>query len=456
MTRRMTATALLLLSCLAAPLKAKAEPPPTDISDVVRKLLPTVVNISTETALTTDAPGTPRRRETLGSGFIIDSSGLILTCAHVIEGSYAITVTLQDQTELRATLLAGSRIADVAVLKITASKPLPTVKLGDSDDVKVGQPVFVIGNPGGLGGSVTAGIVSAVNRNISISSYDDYIQTDASINHGNSGGPMFNLAGEVIGMNATIYSPSNTSGSIGLGFAIPANDLKFTSASLIHYGRINSGYFGLGLQQMTADVATSFGRPDVLGAIVTYVVPASAAATAGFEIGDVLLRIGAQPLSDSRAAMRAIAETEPGTSTEVQLWRDHKLQTLRIRAQDPPAGQEAENGNLVVPAPEAKVNAPDLGMKLTALNDYIRGEHRLRQNQTGVLVTEVVPFNVADDRGIKAGDVLVRADTEQLSSPADVTAYFDRLRAAKAPFATLLVQGSRGRVWVALPLAGTP
>jgi len=242
MTRRIAGPALLLLACIAAPLPAQATVmPATDISDVVGRLLPMVVNISTETVLPTDAPGTPRRRETLGSGFIIDSSGLVLTCAHVIEGSYAITVTLQDQTELRATLLAGSKIADVAVLKITASKPLPTVKLGDSDDVQVGQPVFVIGNPGGLGGSVTSGIVSAVNRNISVSSYDDYIQTDAAINHGNSGGPMFNLAGEVIGMNATIYSPSNTSGSIGLGFAIPADDLKFTSASLIQYGRIKSG-----------------------------------------------------------------------------------------------------------------------------------------------------------------------------------------------------------------------
>ena len=206
---------------------------------------------------------------------------------------------------------------------------------------------------------------------------------------------------------------------------------------------------------MTADVATSFGRPDILGAIVTYVVPSSAAA-AGFEIGDVLLRIGKQILSDSRAAMRAIAETEPGTATEVEIWRGHRLQTINIRSQDPPAGQQAENGNLVVPAPEAKINAPNLGMKLTALTDYIRGEQKLRPDQTGVLVREVVPFNVADDRGIKAGEVLVRADKEQLSSPADVTAYFDRLRVAKAPYATLLVQGPRGPRWVALPLMGTP
>lgn len=451
----MSRWALLLFSFVMAP-SARAAPPPEDISGLVEKLLPTVVNISTESGSPGDVAGQPHKRDVLGSGFILDSSGLIVTCTHVIAGSYAITVTLQDQTELRATLVAGTRVGDVAVLKVNARRPLPTVKLGDSDAARVGQPVFVVGNPGGLGGSVTSGIVSAVNRNISVSSYDDYIQTDASINHGNSGGPMFNLAGEVIGMNATIYSPTNTSGSIGLGFAIPANDVKFMADSLIRFGRVNSGYFGLGLQQITGDVAASFGRPDLSGAIVDYVVPGTAAALAGFEVGDVLLSIGGHELSDSRAAMRAIAVTAPGTATEVRLWRDRKVRTLTIRAQDLPAGQEAQNDNLVIPALAPRVDAPNLGMRLAELTDYTRGENKLRQDQTGVLVAGIVALNVADDRGIKAGDVLVRAGTTPVSTPSDVMAYLDRMRAEKTAFATFLVQTASRRRWVALPLSAGP
>ena len=251
-----------------------------DLSDLVPKLLPAVVNISTRQLVvsTTGKPGqisdqSASTRQSLGSGFIIDASGVIVTNNHVIANAYDITVTLQDNQELKATLVATSTVADLAVLKVNAAKPLPTVAFGDSSVLRVGQPVVAIGNPLGLGGSVSAGIISALNRDLMSSPYDDYIQTDAAINHGNSGGPLFNLKGEVIGVNTAIFSPLPQGGSIGLGFSIPSDSVQFVIGQLRKYGTVRAGFLGAHIQQVTADIAQSVGLTEITGAIVDDVVP---------------------------------------------------------------------------------------------------------------------------------------------------------------------------------------
>jgi len=280
-----------------------------------------------------------RRRAVLGagSGFIIDPSGIIVTNRHVIEGAKDILVTLQDNTLLRATLLAQADLIDVALLKVTPESPLHSVRFGDSDAVRVADRVVAIGNPLGLGGSVTQGIVSALNRDIRDTAFDDYIQTDAAINHGNSGGPLFNEHGDVIGMNTAIFSPEATSGSIGLGFAIPSNDVRLAVEALRSPGGMRTGTLGFRIQQVTPEIADALNMSKAEGVIVGGTTEDGAASKCGIMAGDIVLNYGNTPIKDVRALARAVAKTPPGTVVTLRIWRNDEPMLLAATVQETPS-----------------------------------------------------------------------------------------------------------------------
>ncbi|MDP9095392.1 MAG: Do family serine endopeptidase, partial [Pseudomonadota bacterium] len=273
-----------------------------------------------------DAPG-GGRAVSLGSGFIIDKSGYIVTNNHVIDGADEISVTLTDNTTLKAKLVGKDDRVDLALLKVETDHPLTAVSFGDSDTSRVGDWVLAIGNPFGLGGSVTAGIVSARGRDIRQGPYDDFIQTDAAINRGNSGGPLFNMNGEVIGINTAIYSPSG--GSVGIGFSVPANLAKPVIMQLREYGHARRGWLGVRIQQVTPDIAEAIGLKDVQGAMVAGMNDGGPADKAGIHNGDVILKFNGQDVKEMRTLPRLVAETEVGKQVPVVLWRDHKEVTVQ-------------------------------------------------------------------------------------------------------------------------------
>jgi serine protease Do len=433
-----------------------------DLSDLAPRLLPAVVNISTR-QLIVPPPGKPGQismqsastRQSLGSGFIIDPSGIIVTNNHVIADAYDITVTLQDNQELKATLIATSTVADLAVLKVNAAKPLPTVPFGDSSGLKVGQPVVAIGNPLGLGGSVSAGIISALNRDLMSSPYDDYIQTDAAINHGNSGGPLFNLKGEVIGVNTAIFSPLPQGGSIGLGFAIPSDNVQFVVGQLRKYGTVRAGFLGAHIQQVTPDIARAVGLPEITGAIVDDVVPGGPAERAHLQTGDVILRVGNQKITDTRAVARAIAIGTIGEPADLVIWRGGQEQTLRVTVVEWPGDLVAAGPGGVPPPPPQPANpmlSADMGLHLAPVTDQLRKKYSLPVGQKGVVVTDVAPLSPADDRGLMPGDVVERVSTLPVTSLADLRQRVQAERAKGAEYVLLLVRDSDGLRWVAMPL----
>jgi serine protease Do len=440
---------------------AMAGEPVLGIDELAPKLLPAVVNIfnthlpdvpaqqgTSDPAAT--APAEPKR--SLGSGFIIDPSGIIVTNAHVIKDADMISVTLQDNTTLRAALIGASAIADLAVLKVSAVKPLPTVGFGDSHAIRVGEPVIAIGNPLGLGGSVTAGIVSALNRDILTSPYDDYIQTDASINHGNSGGPLFNLRGEVVGINTALYAPAGQSGSIGLGFAIPANDAQFVIRQLIENGTVRAGFLGAHIQPMTQDIAAAIGLDGVQGALVDDVVPEGPASKAGLRYGDVITRAGDQDLSDPRAVARAISQTPIGQVVDLSIWRDGEKHEVQVTVAEWPGDEGQAAG---VPSPAAKVvqgDSTNLGLQLSELTSELRQRYDVPDDQEGVLVTAVAPWSTADERGVRAGDLVLKVQMTDVRAPQDIIGRLQDLRRQGRRYVLLLVQNDDGSRSVALPL----
>jgi len=337
---------LVLACCLAAPARAETDAPAAkpeaqmSVADLIASVLPAVVNVSTVLAprppMTRAAQDLPAERSSpppavvhgFGSGFIIDGSGIIVTNRHVVEHAIRITVTLQDNTTLRATRIGRLSRADIALLRVKPAGKLPTLKLGDSDQVRVGDKVIAIGNPLGLGGSVSSGIVSGLNRDIRTTPFDDFIQTDAAINHGNSGGPLFDRRGEVIGINTAIYSPTETSGSIGISFALPINDAKFVIDQTLQYGRVRAGWLGLSMQSVTPDIAEAIGLGIPRGSIVAGVEAGGPAAEAGVQEGDVIMSIGTMTPRDSRALWRAIAIAPLGKPIELTVWRDGRVLTV--------------------------------------------------------------------------------------------------------------------------------
>ncbi|MEL0062206.1 MAG: Do family serine endopeptidase, partial [Candidatus Puniceispirillum sp.] len=342
---------MVVIAYLFVAVPAGAAGRPASFADQVEALSPAVVNISTTTIVGDGSgvdmpqfpPGSPfedffknfgdnnrqRKAQSLGSGFIIDQEGIVVTNYHVIENAEEIRVILKDETSFTAKVLGQDKKTDIAVLKIDPGKTkLTAVTFGDSDKLRVGDWVLAIGNPFGLGGTVTAGIVSARGRDIGNGPYDDFIQTDASINRGNSGGPLFNVAGEVIGINTAIYSQSG--GSVGIGFAISSNLAERVTGQLIEFGQTRRGWLGVFIQEVTPDIADSLGLKEAAGALVSSVNEASPAAKGGVQPGDVILKFDGKTIDKMRDLPRIVAETEIGTAVDVELFRQGKKATVKI------------------------------------------------------------------------------------------------------------------------------
>jgi serine protease Do len=460
MTKRFHA--LLLLALLSAGCQpALAGDPMVSRADVVAKLLPQVVNISI-VKLVRPPPGqaaanasadlggfTPKR--SLGSGFIIDPSGIILTNKHVIDGASEINVILHDGTRLRATVMFRAPI-DLAILKVNTLNPLPAIKWGDSDAMRPGDPVIAIGNPLGLGGSVSSGIVSALDRDIKVSPYDSFIQTDAAINHGNSGGPLFNIQGEVIGVNTALYSSTDEGGSVGLGFSIPGNDAQFVLNSFHEFGRVRAGSLGAPVAQVTNDMADSVGLPGPWGEIVTDIPKGGAAAKAGLRAGDIILQVGDVSVKEVRALNRLLAATPIGEVVQLTVFRDGATVVLPLTVTE--VASPPGPGDKPPPMPPM-VMRRDLGLTMEAINDRLRRSHALPPNQRGVVVTGVVPNSVAAARGVMPGDVIVKAQLKDVATPAEVLAQINGAREQKRGHVLLVVEEKTGLRWVTLPLQGS-
>lgn len=451
-------TALLMLAVMLGGRVAEARGAPDSFADLAEKLSPAVVNISTtqtvagaaegedgEVPMPQFPPGSPfeeffkdflerqgrgnaepRKVTSLGSGFIIDASGVIVTNNHVIQDAEEITVTLSDGTKLPAELRGKDPKTDVAVLVVKPSKPLPFVDFGDSDKARVGDWVLAIGNPFGLGGSVSAGIISARNRDINAGPYDDFIQTDAAINRGNSGGPLFNMDGEVIGINTAIYSPSG--GSVGIGFSVPSALARQVVAQLREFGQTRRGWLGVRIQSVTDEIAESLSLPRASGAMVAGVDEKGPAAEGGIVAGDVILSFDGKPVPDMRSLPRVVAETKIGTTVDVVIWHDGKEKTVRVKVGqlDEAATEVADSGSKGGTAPsKAQVV---LGMSLAALSDDLRGRHSVPEDVNGVVVTDVKGDSFAAEKGIRPGDVIIEVAQDKVTTPAQVA---DKVKAEK-------------------------
>ncbi len=399
------------------------------------------------------APSRPHRMQSLGSGFIIDPAGYVVTNNHVIDGADEITVTLQDDTTLKATVVGHDDRTDLALLKVQSDKPLPAVKFGDSDAARVGDWVLAIGNPFGLGGSVSAGIVSARGRDIQQGPYDDFIQTDAAINKGNSGGPLFDMNGNVIGINTAILSPSG--GSIGLGFAIPSGEAKVVVDQLREFHRARRGWLGVRIQQVTPDIAETLGLHGADGALVAGVNSGGPADRAHLQNGDVLLKFNGQRLREMRTLPRVVAETPIDQKVPVDLWRNGKPMTIQVVVAEMPeeakAAAAAVDTHHVTP-PSTIVDLNGMGMKVAPLSDELRTRFKLDAKQKGVVITDVGQDGTAADRGLKPGDVIVEVQQQSVASPADIQKRLSDARSSGKKSALLLVQGKDGMRWVPLPV----
>ena len=389
----------------------------------------------------------------LGSGFIIDPSGLIVTNNHVIANAEQISVTLSDNTTLAAHVVGRDSVSDLALLKIDTKAPLPAAKWGDSANTRVGDWVLAIGNPFGLGGTVTSGIISATARDIHSGPYDDFLQTDASINRGNSGGPMFNLNGEVIGINTAIFSPSG--GSIGIGFAIPSASARPIVDQLRATGKVERGWIGAHIQPVTDDIAGAIGLDKSRGAMIASIDPGSPAAQAKLQPGDVILTYDSKAVDRSRQLPRLVAETAPDKLVKLSIWRDGKpLEIeLKVAALDPnrpvvtPPPPEPEK-----PKPPPSVDA--LGLKLTRLTPDLRKQFSLPQAVRGVVITDVPASSAAATKGLRAGDLLVAVGSSLVSTPEEIQQ--KAAAAKKIGRNDLLVRVERDGItrFVALPAEG--
>jgi serine protease Do len=356
----------------------------------------------------------------LGSGFIIDAAkGYVITNNHVIRDADEVRVTLHDDTTLDAKIIGRDEKTDLAVLQIKADKPLTAVPFGNSDKMRVGDWILAIGNPFGLGGTVTTGIISARQRDINAGPYDDFIQTDASINRGNSGGPMFNLAGEVIGINTAIFSPSG--GSVGIGFAIPSSLAKPIIDQLIKFGKTRRGWLGVRIQTVTPEIAESLGLKEAGGALVASVTPDGPAEKANIKAGDVILEFNGQKLSAMRALPRLVAETEIGTIAKVRLFRDGKELTASIKVGE--LEQAEETGLIENPNKETETAGPVteikiLGLNVSGLNGILRERFGIGEDVQGVVITDIKPTGEAAEKGLLPGDVILEINQQAITSAA--------------------------------------
>ncbi len=469
---------------------------PASVADLAEGLLDAVVNISTSQSVGgagagPQAPQTPdgspfeeffdeffdgdgsqggnQKVNSLGSGFVIDPSGFVVTNNHVIEDADDIEVVFPDGSKLKAALVGTDPKTDLSVLKVEPPAPLKAVRFGDSRHMRIGDWVMAIGNPFGLGGSVTVGIISARGRNINAGPYDNFIQTDAAINKGNSGGPLFNMKGEVIGINTAIISPSG--GSIGIGFAVPTELAQNIVNQLIEFGETRRGWLGVRIQPVTDEVAESLGLDSVRGALVSGVVKGGPVDDGSIRAGDVILTFDGVPVREMRDLPRVVAESPVGKAVDVTVLRDGKEETVKVtlgRLEDSPSAEDAEEGV----TPEGEEPMPDggeqgedqngeaeqgpavaLGMTIAPLDDERRAEFGIDDSVEGVVITDVQDGSAAAVKGLKRGDVIVEVAQDFVDSPTAVTDRIDALKAEGRRNVHLMIADPTGALrFVAVPL----
>ncbi|MFT9315562.1 MAG: DegQ family serine endoprotease [Acetobacter orientalis] len=397
-----------------------------------------------------DAP--PRRMQALGSGFIIDPAGYIVTNNHVIRHADKVTVTLQDNTVLTAKQIGHDDRTDLALLKVESKKPLPFVSFGDSDKRRVGDWVLAIGNPFGLSGTVTAGIISSRGRNIDQGPYDDFIQTDAPINKGNSGGPLFDMDGSVIGVNTAIYSPSG--GSVGIGFSIPANEARGIIEQLRKTGKVSRGWLGVRIQNVTQDIADGLNLTPARGALVAGVEKDGPAAKAKLQTGDVIQTLNGTAI-EGKALPRLSAQLPVGTVAHLGVWRKGKVLDLPVTIGAlPETAAEPEKKAEQTPKNAKDVSFAALGFSVGMLDDAARQKYTLPAGQKGVVITAVKEGGLASDRGLKEGDVVTEIQQAEVSTPTDLKKRIEAAQKTKKKSVLLLVHDADGLRWVPFPLSG--
>jgi serine protease Do len=436
---------------------------PFSFADLVERVAPAVVTITSETT-TTDNDGDdgipqqfkdlfpqfgqrqqqPHRALSAGSGFIIDKAGFVVTNNHVVDASKKITVKLPDGRSFTAKLVGTDPVTDVALLKINSDKPLPTIEFGDDKRLRVGDWVVAVGNPFGLSNSVTAGIVSSLGRNIESSQqYTNFIQIDAPINRGNSGGPTFDLRGQVIGMNSMIFSPSG--GSVGIGFAIPASLIHDVVAQLKAHGHVTRGYLGVNIQSLTPDMAAAMGIKDTKGALVADVVKNGPASKAGFEQGDIITAIDGQAVDDSSDLTRKVASVPTGQTATFSVTRAGKPLTLKASIGTRPDEKIAANLMQGRDGGGSASSANAAGLGLSSLTPETKKAFNLSDNvSAGAVITKVDPDSDAADKGLQPGDVVLRIGSRPVKTPADFQAGVADAKKGGRSSVLLLVQRSQG------------
>lgn len=473
--RAMSVLIVALAMTLAQAVVAQARSAPESFADLVDKISPAVVNITTSTTVSASADqqpivpkgspledffrdfmdrqnegnrDRPRRQQALGSGFIISATGYIVTNNHVIDKADAITVEFFSGETAEAKLIGTDEKTDIALLKVEVEGDLPFVEFGNSDVARVGDWVMAIGNPLGQGFSVSAGIISARNRTLR-GTYDDFIQTDAAINRGNSGGPLFNMDGQVIGVNTAILSPSG--GSIGIGFSMASNVVTRVVDQLEKFGETRRGWLGVRIQDVTADVAEALGLDDTAGALVTD-VPEGPAMDAGMLSGDVIVTFDGNHVEDTRALVRMVGETEVGKTVKVVVLREGANKTLNVVL-----GRREEAENTVVPAstePTAPIEREVLGLTVTPLTDELRSQLSLSDDDEGLVVRGVDETSQAYEKGLRAGDLIVEAGQQKVTTADDLQDRIDAAQEAGRKSILLLIRRDGEPRFVALTLQG--
>jgi serine protease Do len=387
----------------------------------------------------------PRKTNSLGSGFIVDAAGIVVTNNHVIADADEINVIMNDGSKFKAELVGVDKRTDLAVLKFKPTKPLVAVKFGDSDKLRLGEWVVAIGNPFSLGGTVTAGIVSARNRDISSGPYDNYIQTDAAINRGNSGGPLFNLEGEVIGVNTLIISPSG--GSIGIGFAVPSKTVVGVVNQLRQFGELRRGWLGVRIQQVTDEIAESLNIKPARGALIAGVEDKGPAKPAGIEPGDVVVKFDGKDIREPKDLSRVVADTAVGKDVEVVIIRKGAEETKKVtlgRLEDTDKAVQA-SAKKDEPA-EKPVTQKALGLDLATLSKDLRSRYKIKDNVKGVIITNVDSGSDAAEKRLSPGEVIVEVAQEAVSNGADVKKRVEQLKKDGKKSVLLLVANSDGEL----------
>jgi serine protease Do len=395
--------------------------------------------------------GQPDRVMALGSGFIIDPSGYIVTNNHVVEEATDIKVTLSTGQEYAAKLIGTDTKTDLALLKIDASARLPVVSFGNSDKMRVGDWVLAVGNPFGLGGTVTTGIISARGRDLRNGPFDDFLQIDASINQGNSGGPTFNLAGEVIGINTAIASPNG--GSVGIGFAIPSNLARSVIAQLESHGSVQRGWLGVGIQPVTPEIAAAIGLGKPMGALVSQVEANSPAARADLRKGDVIIGYNGETVENLHDLTRLVADTPAGRRADVVVWRDKSKATLRVEIAKQKSDQEEAADEVPAPASVEGTDVKALGATLAAITPETRQEMDIPDSVNGVVITDIDSDGSAAEEGLRPGDIIEQVGQKQVHTPAEVGAIVSAAMAAKQDDVLLLVNREGNEVFVAVKVS---